>query len=212
MNQWFQGGAPTVSVYQNDLPEGLDLGPIVAIDSETMGLKLHRDPLCVVQLSSGDGRAHIVQMDRKTYHAPRLKALLSDAGVLKIFHFGRFDIAAFAHYLGVRTAPVYCTKIASKLCRTSTNAHGLRDLCARLLGVEISKEQQVSDWGAPVLSEAQISYAAQDVLYLHALKETLDALLVRENRMALAQACWGFLPDRALLDLQLFDDPDIFGH
>lgn len=202
----------TNHVHQGDLPEGLDLGKTVAIDSETMGLIPHRDPLCVVQLSAGDGDAHLVQLDRSTYDAPRLKALLADRDVLKIFHFARFDIAAFQHWLGVTTAPVYCTKIASKLCRTYTDRHGLKDVCRELLGVELSKQQQSSDWGAPTLSPAQIEYAASDVLYLHALREKLDGMLARESRTALAEGCFGFLPARAALDLAGWPEIDIFAH
>ncbi|PQA89430.1 ribonuclease D [Hyphococcus luteus] len=202
----------TNHLHKGDLPEGLDLGPVVAIDSETMGLIPQRDPLCVVQLSAGDGNAHLVQLDRKTYDAPRLKALLADPKILKIFHFARFDIAAFQHWLGVRTAPVYCTKIASKLCRTYTDRHGLKDVTRELLGVEISKQQQSSDWGAETLSDAQIDYAASDVLYLHALKEKLDAMLAREGRTELAEASFGFLPTRAALDLAGWPETDIFAH
>ncbi|WP_428408575.1 ribonuclease D [Hyphococcus sp.] len=199
-------------LHKGDLPEGLDLGPVVAVDSETMGLIPHRDPLCVVQLSSGDGHAHLVQLNRKTYDAPRLKALLSDRKVLKIFHFARFDVAAFRQWLAVDTGPVYCTKIASKLCRTYTDRHGLKDVSRELLGIEISKQQQSSDWGADQLSEAQIDYAASDVLHLHALKEKLDAMLAREGRSALADACFAFLPVRAALDLAGWPETDIFAH
>ena len=199
-------------LHKGDLPSGLDLGPVVAIDSETMGLLPQRDPLCVVQLSSGDGNAHLVQLDRKTYDAPRLKALLADTKVLKLFHFARFDVAAFQHWLKVETAPVYCTKIASKLCRTYTDRHGLKDVSRELLGIDLSKQQQSSDWGAETLSEAQIDYAASDVLYLHALREKLDAMLAREGRTALAQACFDFLPVRAALDLAGWPEIDIFAH
>ena len=199
-------------VHQGDLPAGLDLGPIVAVDSETMGLRLGRDPLCVVQLSAGDGDAHVVQMDRPDYDAPHLKRLLTDPQVLKLFHFGRFDIAMFALHLGVTTAPVYCTKIASRLARTYTDRHGLKDVTRELLGVDISKAQQSSDWGAAKLSPEQIAYAASDVLNLHALKTRLDAMLVREGRMALAQACFDFLPWRARLDLAGWEDADVFAH
>ncbi|WP_375202467.1 ribonuclease D [Hyphococcus sp.] len=199
-------------LHKGDLPEGLDLGPVVAIDSETMGLIPHRDPLCVVQLSAGDGDAHLVQLNRQTYDAPRLKALLSDPKVLKIFHFARFDVAAFKQWLGVETAPVYCTKIASKLCRTYTDRHGLKDVCRELLGVDISKQQQSSDWGADELSDAQVDYAASDVLHLHALREKLDAMLTREGRMAMAEACFDFLPTRAALDLAGWPEVDIFAH
>ncbi len=202
----------TNTLHIGDLPAGLDLGPIVAIDSETMGLNPHRDPLCVVQLSSGDGNAHLVQLDRKTYDAPNLKALLANPKILKLFHFARFDIAAFRRWLGVDTAPVYCTKIASKLCRTYTDRHGLKDVVRELAGVEISKQQQSSDWGADTLSPAQIEYAASDVLYLHLLREKLDEMLAREGRTALAQACFDFLPHRAALDLEGWPETDIFAH
>ncbi len=199
-------------VHQGDLPAGLDLGAVVAIDSETMGLRLGRDPLCVVQLSAGDGDAHVVQLGRPGYDAPNLKRLLTDPDVLKIFHFGRFDIAMFALHLGVTTAPVYCTKIASKLARTYTDRHGLKDVTRELLGVDISKAQQSSDWGQARLTPEQIAYAASDVLNLHALKTKLDAMLVREGRMELAQACFDFLPWRARLDLAGWEDADVFAH
>lgn len=202
----------TNHLHKGDLPEGLDLGEVVAIDSETMGLNSHRDALCVVQLSAGDGDAHLVQLDRATYDAPRLKALLQDPKVLKIFHFARFDIAAFEQWLGVRTAPVYCTKIASKLCRTYTDRHGLKDLSRELLSVDMSKQQQSSDWGAEELSPAQIDYAASDVLYLHALREKLEGMLAREGRAELAQRCFEFLPTRATLDLAGWPETDIFAH
>ncbi len=199
-------------LHKGDLPNGLDFGKSVAVDSETLGLVTHRDALCVVQLSAGDGDAHVVQLDRSTYEAPRLKALLSDKNVLKIFHFARFDIAAIQYWLGAETTPVYCTKIASKLCRTYGDRHGLKDLVRELLGFDISKQQQLSDWGADELTEAQIDYAASDVLYLHSLKEKLDALLAREDRTALAQACFEFLPARADLDLAGWPETDIFAH
>ena len=202
----------THHLYQGDLPDGLDLGPVVAIDSEAMGLRIGRDPLCVVQLSSGDGDAHLVQLNRATYDCPNLKRLLADPDVLKIFHFGRFDIAMFAAYLGVTTAPVYCTKIASKLARTYTDRHGLKDVTKELLAVDISKAQQSSDWGADKLSPEQQAYAASDVLNLHALKARLDAMLVREGRAELAKACFEFLPSRALLDVAGWEDVDIFAH
>ncbi len=202
----------TNNLYLDDLPEGLDLGSVVAVDSETMGLKTARDRLCVVQLSSGDGNAHLVQLRQGAYEAPRLKALLSDPSVLKIFHFARFDIAAFKHWLGVETTPIYCTKIASRLTRTFTDRHGLKDLTRDLIGVEISKQQQSSDWGADTLSQAQIDYAASDVLYLHALREKLDEMLAREGRAELAKACFEFLPMRAELDLAGWDDVDILAH
>lgn len=202
----------TIHLHSGDLPDGLDLGPAVAVDSETMGLRVGRDPLCVVQLSAGDGDAHVVQLDRSTYDAPNLKALLADPAVLKIFHFGRFDIAMFIHHLGVTTTPVYCTKIASRLARTYTDRHGLKDVSRELLGIELSKAQQSSDWGAPVLTPDQLNYAASDVLNLHVLREKLDAMLVREGRMALAQACFDFLPVRARLDLAGWEEADIFAH
>ena len=200
-------------VHEGDLPDGLFAGAgVIAIDSETMGLRLGRDPLCVVQLSSGDGDAHVVRLNRATYDCPNLKALLTDPAVLKLFHFGRFDIAMFELHLGVVTAPVYCTKIASKLTRTYTDRHGLKDLVRELLGVELSKQQQSSDWGADTLSEAQLAYAASDVLHLHALHEKLETMLAREGRRHLAQACFQFLPYRAELDLAGWDETDIFAH
>jgi ribonuclease D len=202
----------TNHVHDGDLPDGLDLGAVVAVDSETMGLRLGRDPLCVVQLSAGDGDAHVVQLRRPAYDAPNLKRLLTDPKVLKIFHFGRFDIAMFALHLGVTTAPVYCTKIASKLARTYTDRHGLKDVTRELLGLEISKAQQSSDWGAQKLSAEQIAYAASDVLNLHALRARLDLMLEREGRAELAQACFDFLPWRAKLDLAGWEDVDIFSH
>jgi ribonuclease D len=203
----------TVTVHLNDLPPDVDFGAAVAIDTETMGLKPHRDRLCVVQLSAGDGNAHLVQLEKGCYEAPNLKALLENPNVIKIFHFGRFDIAVLRHYLGADTRPVYCTKIAAKLVRTFTDRHGLKDLCRELLGVEISKQQQTSDWGQPVLTPEQQTYAASDVLHLHGLKAKLDALLDREGRTGLAQACFDFLPYRAELDLKGWhDDTDIFNH
>ena len=202
----------TVHHHKGDLPGGLDFGSSIAVDTEAMGLNPHRDPLCVVQLSAGDGDAHVVQMDRSTYDCPRLKALLGDRQVTKIYHFARFDLAMLERYLGVEASPVYCTKIASKLARTYTDRHGLKDLCKELIGVDISKQQQSSDWGAADLSEAQINYAAADVLYLHALKEKLDAMLVRESRHLLAQPAFGFLPVRARLDLAGWAEVDIFAH
>jgi ribonuclease D len=200
-------------LHQGDLPDGALAGAtVVAIDSETMGLRLGRDPLCVVQLSDGQGEAHVVQLDRTTYDAPNLKRLLTDPDVLKIFHFGRFDIAMFWLHLGVVTAPVYCTKIASKLARTYTDRHGLKDVTKELLGLDISKAQQSSDWGQAKLSEDQVAYAASDVLHLHALRERLDEMLVREGRDGLARACFDFLPHRALLDVAGWEDMDIFAH
>lgn len=198
-------------LHKGDLPAGLDLGSSIAVDSETMGLVPHRDRLCVVQLSSGDGDAHVVQLGR-SYEAPNLKRLLADPKVLKIFHFARFDIAAFQHWLGVETAPIYCTKIASRLTRTFTDRHGLKDLAKDLIGVDLSKQQQSSDWGADTLTDAQVDYAASDVLYLHALKAKLDEMLAREGRMALADACFRFLPARAALDLAGWAEIDILAH
>ena len=202
----------TNHLYQNDLPDGLDLGPVVAIDCETMGLNPHRDRLCVVQMSSGDGDAHLVQVEKGQTSAPNLARMLEDPNVLKLFHFGRFDIAAMYNAFGALAAPVYCTKIASKLIRTYTDRHGLKDLLREMLGVEISKQQQSSDWAAETLSEAQLAYAASDVLYLHALREKLQERLVREDRTAIAEACFAFLPTRARLDLAGWDDTDIFAH
>mgnify|MGYP001599631077 FL=1 len=201
-----------IKLYQNDLPDGLDLGPLVAIDTETLGLNPFRDRLCLAQLSSGDGVCHAVQFAAGAYDAPNLKRLLSDAKTTKLFHFARFDVAMFRHYLDVTVAPLYCTKIASKLVRTYTDRHGLKDLVRELLGVEISKEQQSSDWGAQTLSERQLAYAASDVAHLHALKSVLDGMLAREGRSALAQACFDFLPRRAELDLAGWADTDIFAH
>ncbi len=202
----------TIHLHKGDLPDGLDFGTSVAVDSETMGLRLGRDPLCVVQLSAGDGNAHLVQLDRETYEAPNLKRLLTSPEVLKIFHFGRFDIAMFALHLGVTTSPVYCTKIASKLARTYTDRHGLKDVTRELLSIDISKSQQSSDWGQANLTPDQQAYAASDVLNLHALKARLDAMLEREGRMDLAKACFDFLPVRAQLDLAGWEDADIFAH
>ena len=199
-------------VYQGDLPDNLDLGSIVAIDCETMGLKPYRDRLCVVQLSGGDGNAHLVQITKGQKSAPNLCKLLENPEVLKLFHFGRFDIAAMYHAFGALTAPVYCTKIASKLVRTFTDRHGLKNLLQELLEVDISKQQQSSDWGADKLSDAQVSYAASDVLYLHRLRNVLNERLEREERAEIAQACFDFLPQRALLDLQGWPDEDIFSH
>jgi ribonuclease D len=199
-------------VHQGDLPDGLDFGSVVAIDSETMGLHPHRDRLCVVQLSAGDGDAHLVQIALDQTSAPNLCALLKDPEVLKLFHFGRFDIAVMLHRFGAVTAPVYCTKIASKLVRTYTDRHGLKNLLQELLAVDISKQQQSSDWGATTLTDAQIEYAASDVLYLHKIKEKLDANLAREGRTDLAQRCFDFLPTRAQLDLAGWPEIDVFSH
>src|SRR5499433_925730 len=201
-----------IHLYQGDLPAGLDLGKLVAIDTETLGLNPQRDRLCLAQLSAGDGVCHAVQFAAGQYNAPNLKALLADAKVTKLFHFARFDIAMFRQYLGVDFKPVYCTKIASKLVRTYTDRHGLKDLVRELLNVDLSKQQQSSDWGSDSLSEPQLAYAASDVLHLHALRERLDAMLVREGRTALAQACFDFLPTRARLDLQGWEAEDIFAH
>lgn len=201
-----------IHLHQNDLPETIDLGSAVAIDTETLGLLPHRDRLCLVQLSSGDGDAHLVQIARGQSTAPRLVALLSDPSVLKIFHFARFDVAVLKHWLGVDVSPVWCTKIASRLTRTYTDRHGLKDICRELLGIEISKQQQSSDWAAAELSEAQQAYAASDVLYLHALKTELEAMLEREERTEIARACFEFLPTRAALDLAGWDEADIFSH
>lgn len=203
---------PTITLHKGDLPAGLDLGPSVAIDTETLGLNLHRDRLCLAQLSAGDGSAHLVQFDGTDYSAPNLKALLVDPNVEKIFHFARFDVAVLQRDLGVITSPVYCTKIASKLVRTYTDRHGLKDLVAELVGVELSKQQQSSDWAARELSEQQLAYAASDVLYLHAAKAKLDFMLDRQNRRELADAAFRFLPTRAALDLAGFGEIDIFSH
>ena len=199
-------------LHKNDLPDGLDLGRLVAIDTETLGLNPHRDRLCLVQLTSGDNTCHMVQFDAGAYAAPNLKRMLADPSVLKLFHFARFDIAAMKRYLGVTAAPIYCTRTASKLVRTYTDRHGLKDLVRELLNVDLSKDQQSSDWGAPELTEKQLAYAANDVAYLHRLKEALDAMLAREGRTALAQACFDFLPARAELDLAGWPDVDIFAH
>ena len=199
-------------LYQNDLPDGLDLGPVVAIDCETMGLNPHRDRLCVVQMSGGDGDAHIVQVVKGQTAAPNLCAMLENPDVLKIFHFGRFDIAALYHAFGTLTAPVYCTKIASRLIRTYTDRHGLKNLLQELLNIDISKQQQMSDWGADTLTDAQLDYAASDVLYLHQLMDQLNARLAREGRTELAQSCFDFLPTRARLDLEGWPETDIFAH
>jgi ribonuclease D len=200
-------------LHQGDLPDGLFDGVAsVAVDSETMGLKLGRDPLCVVQICGPEGDPHVVQLRRPDYEAPNLKRILTDPAILKIFHFGRFDIAMFKVHLGVVTAPVYCTKIASKLARTYTDRHGLKDVVRELLAVDLSKAQQSSDWGAPELSADQIGYAASDVIHLHGLKARLDAMLEREGRSSLARACFDFLPHRALLDVAGWEDVDIFDH
>ncbi len=201
-----------IKLYKGDLPAGIDFGSSVAVDTETLGLLPRRDKLCVVQLSAGDGNAHVVQLDRASYGAPNLKALFANPAITKIFHYARFDVAVIRHYLGVETTPLYCTKIASKLTRTYTDRHGLKDLVKELLGIELNKQQQSSDWGAHVLSDAQKQYAAQDVLYLHELKSRLDQMLAREGRAGLAQACFDFIPTRAALDLAGWTEEDVFAH
>ena len=207
----------TIHLHRHDLPEGLSLGPVVAVDTETMGLNPYRDRLCLVQMSAGDGVAHLVQLIPPAlgghgYDAPNLARLMADPATTKLMHFARFDVAVLQQALGVAVAPVRCTKIAAKLVRTFTDRHGLKDLCRELLGVEISKQQQTSDWGAPELTPEQMAYAASDVLYLHKLWAKLDALLEREGRRELAQACFDFLPARCRLDLLGYEDPDIFRH
>jgi ribonuclease D len=201
-----------IKLYKNDLPPGLDLGPLVAVDTETLGLNPFRDRLCLAQLSSGDDLCHAVQFEAGGYNAPNLSRLLSDPKVTKLFHFARFDMAMVRRHLGVTVAPVYCTKIASRLVRTYTDKHGLKDVVKELLGVDLSKEQQSSDWGAAELSERQLAYAANDVAYLHRLKGALDAMLAREGRTEIAKACFDFLPTRAELDLAGWADVDIFAH
>jgi ribonuclease D len=215
VTQFQQDG--TIHLHRHDLPPDLDLGPVVAVDTETMGLNPHRDRLCLVQLSAGDGIAHLVQLVPEFlgghgYDAPNLARLMADPAVTKLMHFARFDVAVLQRALGITLSPVRCTKIAAKLVRTFTDRHGLRDLCRELLGVEISKQQQTSDWGAPELTPEQLAYAASDVLHLHALWARLEALLVREGRSALAQSCFEFLPARCRLDLLGYDSPDIFAH
>ncbi|MFT4961079.1 MAG: ribonuclease D [Paracoccaceae bacterium] len=200
------------TLYQNDLPDRLDMGPIVAIDCETMGLNPHRDRLCLIQMSGGDGNSHIVQISRGQTEAPNLCAMLKNPDVLKLFHFGRFDIAAMYNAFGALAAPVYCTKIASRLIRTYTDRHGLKNLTHELIGVDISKQQQMSDWGAKTLTRAQLDYAASDVLYLHKLRNELNKRLEREGRTEMAAACFDFLPTRAKLDLVGWPDSDIFAH
>jgi ribonuclease D len=201
-----------INLHQQDLPGGLDLGPVVAVDTEAMGLDPHRDRLCLVQVAAGDGACHLVQFRAPDYRAPNLRRLLGDPTVEKMFHFARYDLAMIRHYLGVLCRPVYCTKVASKLARTYTDRHGLRDLCQELLGIDLSKQMQSSDWGAPELSEAQLAYAAGDVLHLHRLREHLDGMLAREGRAALAAACFAFLPERAELDLVGWAQQDIFAY
>ena len=202
----------TINLHQRDLPDGIDLGPVVAVDCETMGLDPHRDRLCLVQLSSGDGTAHLVQIAKGQKKAPNLARMLRSRSVEKLFHFGRFDIAVLAHAFGAVARPVYCTKIASKLTRTFTDRHGLKNLCQELIGIDISKQQQSSDWGAEDLTQAQLEYAASDVLYLHRLRAVLDERLAREGRTEIAKACFRFLPDRATLDLKGWSEEDIFAH
>ena len=201
-----------VTLHKGDLPSNLDFGSAVAVDTETQGLSLVRDKLCLVQLSAGDGDAHIVQVNRHTFDCPNLKALIADKNVEKIFHYGRFDIAILSRDLGVEVSPVFCTKIASGLVRTYTDRHGLKDLCRELLGVDLSKQQQTSDWASDELTQAQLDYAASDVLYLHQLKNILSARLLRESRFDIAQSCFDFLPTRAALDLAGWNDVDIFSH
>jgi ribonuclease D len=202
----------SLQLHRGDLPEGVGFGTVVAVDTETMGLNPHRDRLCLVQLSAGDGTAHLVQFAAGDYGAPRLRRVLADPAVTKLFHFARFDLAMLYRYLEVMARPLYCTKIASRLARTFADRHGLRDLCKDLLGVEVSKQQQSSDWGAETLSPEQLRYAALDVLHLHALRTRLDAMLVREGRDGLARACFEFLPQRVLLDLGGWAEQDIFAH
>lgn len=202
----------SITLHKNDLPAGLTFGLSVAVDTETLGLNVNRDRLCLVQLSAGDGSAHLVQFDGSDYSAPHLKALLTDTSVLKIFHYARFDIAVLEKYLGVVTTPIYCTKIASKLVRTYTDRHGLKDLVGELVGVELSKQQQSSDWASRELTQQQLAYAASDVLHLHAVKAKLDAMLARDGRQAFAEAAFGFLTTRAKLDLAGFGEDDIFSH
>jgi ribonuclease D len=202
----------TIRLHRGDLPDLTRYTDSVAIDTETMGLHPQRDRLCVVQMSNGDGSADVVQIPKDHTDAPNLKALLTNPKIIKIFHFARFDLAALYNAFGVMPQPVYCTKIASRLCRTYTDRHGLKDLVREVLNIDLSKQQQSSDWGAQILSEAQLAYAASDVLHLHPLRERLDAMLAREGRTALAQACFAFLPTRAKLDLQGWDTEDIFAH
>jgi ribonuclease D len=207
----------TIHLHRHDLPDGIDLGPVVAVDTETMGLHPHRDRLCLAQLSGGDGHAHLVQLVPEAlgghgFDCPNLKHMMADPDVVKLMHFARFDVAVLQYNLGITVAPVRCTKIAAKLVRTFTDKHGLKDLCKELLGVDLSKQQQTSDWGAPDLTAEQCAYAASDVLHLHALWAKLEALLVREDRLELAEACFAFLPTRCRLDMLGYEDPDIFHH
>jgi ribonuclease D len=201
-----------IKVYRGDLPAQVELGPVVAVDTEAMGLNPRRDKLCLVQLSAGDGNAHLVQLDRTTFDAPRLKQLLEDENVTKVFHYARFDVAMLKQYLGAKVRPLYCTKIASKLARTYTDKHGLKDIVKEMLGIDLSKQQQSSDWGSPILSDAQKQYAALDVIYLHEVKARFDQILQREGRMELARACFEFVPVRAELDLAGWTEEDVFAH
>jgi ribonuclease D len=201
-----------IKVHRGDLPAQIELGSLVAVDTEAMGLNPKRDKLCLVQLSAGDGNAHLVQIDRETFSAPRLKSLLEDRNVLKIFHYARFDVAMLRHYLSAEVRPLYCTKIASRLARTYTDKHGLKDIVKEMLGIDLSKQQQSSDWGSPVLSDAQKQYAALDVVYLHEIKARFDQMLQREDRMELAKACFEFVPVRASLDLAGWTEEDVFAH
>lgn len=207
----------TLHLHRDDLPDDIPLGPVIAVDTETMGLNPHRDRLCLVQMSAGDGHVHLVQLipeqrGGRGFHCPNLKRLMADPEVVKLMHFARFDVAVLQHSLGITVGPVKCTKIAAKLVRTFTDRHGLKDLCKELLGVELSKQQQSSDWGAVELSAEQLAYAASDVLHLHALWAKLEALLIRENRLALAEACYAFLPTRGSLDLLGYEQQDLFAH
>lgn len=204
--------SPRIKLHKGDLPAGLQWGNSVAVDTETLGLKPHRDRLCLVQLCAGDNDVHLVQFDGADWSAPRLKALLADPSITKIFHYARFDLAVLEQYLGVMTGPIWCTKVASKLVRTYTDRHGLRDLCGELLGVDLSKQQQSSDWGAATLTQQQLAYAASDVTHLHELKARLEDMLAREGRAAAAAACFAFLPQRARLDLAGFEEMDVFSH
>ncbi|MFQ5955006.1 MAG: ribonuclease D [Kiloniellales bacterium] len=206
------GSRPSIELHRFDLPDGVDFGDVVAVDTETMGLDLHRDRLCLVQLSAGDDTAHLVHFPEPRYDAPNLRALIGDPRRTKLFHFARFDVAVLRHYLEVSALPLYCTKIASKLARTYTDRHGLKDLCKELLNIDLSKQQQSSDWGAAELSRAQLKYAGQDVLYLHAIRERLDDMLDREGRRELAEACFRFVPTRVDLDLGGWVAEDIFAH
>jgi ribonuclease D len=201
-----------IKVYKGDLPAHVELGPLVAVDTEAMGLNPRRDNLCLVQLSGGDGNAHLVQLDRTSFSAPRLKSLMEAPDVTKIFHYARFDVAMLRQYLGADVGPLYCTKIASRLARTYTDKHGLKDIVKEMLGIDLSKQQQSSDWGSPILSDAQKQYAALDVIYLHEIKARFDQILLREGRMELAKACFEFVPVRARLDLAGWNEEDVFAH